>query len=70
MKSKLKVPGSAPLISKAGTDEQKTSQILKTEFKPFWQSGARITKACRTLHEAQSKLDIEKLFCLGQNKFF
>jgi hypothetical protein len=25
------------LISKAGTDEQKTSQILKTEFKPFWQ---------------------------------
>jgi hypothetical protein len=33
-------------------------------------SGAKIKKACRTLHEAQSKLDIEKLFCLGQNKFF
>lgn len=33
-------------------------------------SGAKIMKACRTLHEAQSKLDIEKLFCLGQNKFF
>ncbi len=30
-------------------------------------SSATITKACRTLNEAQSKLDIEKLFCLGQN---
>jgi hypothetical protein len=25
------------LISKAATDEQKASQILKTAFKPFWQ---------------------------------
>jgi hypothetical protein len=30
---------------------------------------AKITKACRTLHEAQSKLDIEKLLCLGNKSF-